>query len=63
MAKVTVVVAGGTPQDVDADTVAEAARAVDAEGYVATVNGSPAQAGQKLEDYNYVSLAKPVKAG
>ena len=61
MAKVQV--AGGSIVDLDADTVADAKRLANAEGFVATVNGDPANDSQELGEYDFVALAKPVKAG
>ena len=49
--------------DLDADTVADAKRLANAEGFVATVNGDPANDSQELGEYDFVALAKPVKAG
>lgn len=63
MAKVQVQVAGGSIQQKEADTVSELAGIVGASGYVATVNGEPQEGNYKLEDYEFVSFAKPVKAG
>lgn len=63
MAKVQVQVAGGSIRQVEADTVAEAKAAVSAEGYTATVNGDPADDNYELSDYEFVALAKQVKAG
>lgn len=57
-------VAGGDVQaNQSASTVGELAKKVGAEGYVATVNGEPADNNQELNDYEFVSFAKPVKAG
>jgi hypothetical protein len=61
MAKVQV--AGGSIKDIAADTVAEAKQLAAAEGYVATVNGEPASDSQELGEFDFVALAKPVKAG
>lgn len=57
-------VSGGAVQSgKTANTVADLASQVGARGYVATVNGETADADQKLNDYEYVAFAKPVKAG
>lgn len=57
-------VAGGNVQtNKSAATVAELAKQVGAEGYIATVNGEPADLDQELNDYEFVAFAKPVKAG
>ena len=63
MAKVLVNVAGGNNQTKDAKTVGELATKVKAEGFVASVNGEPADDDQKLKANDYVSFARPVKAG
>lgn len=63
MAKVQVKVAGGSIQEKSADTVGDLARMVGAEGYQAAVNGEPVDDHYELEDYEFVSFAKPVKAG
>jgi hypothetical protein len=61
---ITVQVAGGAQQaGKSADTVGELAEQVGATGYQATVNGEPAGNDESLDDYNFVSVAKPVKAG
>ena len=62
--KVTIQKAGGASVTKDGlNTVADAKAAVGAEDYTATVNGRPAEDGQMLSDFDYVGLAKPVKAG
>ena len=61
--KVQVQVAGGSIQAKEADTVEELAQMVGAIGYVATVNGEPVDGDYELSDYEFVSFAKPVKAG
>lgn len=63
MAKVQVQVAGGSIQQKEADTIGELASLVNAAGYVATVNGEPEDADYDLSDFEFVSFAKPVKAG
>ncbi len=63
MAKVQVQVAGGSIQQKDVGTVAELARQVNATGYQATVNGEPVNDNYELADFEFVSFAKPVKAG
>lgn len=63
MAKVQVQVAGGSIQQKEVGTVSELAKAVNAEGYTATVNGEPVSGNYELSDFEFVSLAKPVKAG
>lgn len=63
MASVIVQVAGGKNQKKDAKTVGELARKVKAEGFQATVNGDAADDDQKLMANDYVSFARPVKAG
>jgi len=62
-AKVQVKVAGGSIQTKTASTVGELAVMVGAEGYQATVDGEPVEYGHKLKAQNFVSFAKPVKAG
>lgn len=63
MARVQVQVAGGSIQLKEADTVGELAQMVSAAGYQATVNGEPVDKDHELQDFEFVSLAKPVKAG
>ena len=62
--QVRVKVAGGTEKVLDGvETVNDAKAAISALGYTATVNGEPAEDDQELSDYEFVALAKPVKAG
>jgi len=61
MAKIQV--AGGTIKDLSVETVGQAKALVGAQGYVATVNGEPASDDQDLGEYDFIALAKPVKAG
>jgi hypothetical protein len=63
MAKVQVKVSGGEIQEKEARTIGELKSLVGAEGYVASVNGEPEADTYSLSDYEFVSLAKPVKAG
>lgn len=63
MAKVQVQVAGGEIQQIEADTVDDAKKQVGAANYTAAVNGEPADNDYELSDYEFVSFAKPVKAG
>ena len=64
MAKVQVQVAGGSVQQKDSGvTIGELAQSVGAEGFIATVNGEPVDNDYEVEDYEFVSFAKPVKAG
>ncbi len=63
MAKVQVQVAGGSIQQKEVGTVRELAQSVNATGYQATVNGEPVSEGYELSDFEFVSFAKPVKAG
>ena len=63
MAKVQVQVAGGSIQQKEVGTVRELANSVNATGYQATVNGEPVNEGYELSDFEFVSFAKPVKAG
>lgn len=63
MAKVNVQVAGGSIQQKEAATVGDLKRIMQADNYVATVNGEPADDGYSLEEYEFVALSKPVKAG
>lgn len=63
MAKVQVKVAGGEIQEREARTVGELARAMSVDSYTALVNGEPVDASYELSDYEFVSFAKPVKAG
>ena len=63
MAKVQVQVAGGSIQQKEVGTVGELAAQVGANGYQATVNGEPVNDNYSLSDFEFVSFAKPVKAG
>ena len=63
MAKVQVKVSGGDIREVEASTVGALKDKVSATGYVATVNGEPEGDDYQLNDFEFVSLAKPVKAG
>lgn len=63
MAKVIVQVAGGKNQPKEAKTVGELARKVNAECFTPAVNGEPADEDQKLATNDFVSFARPVKAG
>jgi len=63
MAKVQVQVAGGDIQQKDVGTISELAKQVNCEGYTATVNGEPVKNDYHLSDYEFVSFAKPAKAG
>lgn len=63
MAKVICQVAGGKNQPKEARTVGELARKVGAEGFTPAVNGEPADEDTKLSANDYVSFARPVKAG
>lgn len=63
MAKVQAQVAGGSIQQKEADTVGKLADALGVSGYTATVNGEPVDNDYELQDYEFVSFAKPVKAG
>lgn len=63
MAKVQVQVAGGSIQSKEASTVAELASMVGAAGYQPSVNGEPVDGDAELEDYQFVTFSKAVKAG
>lgn len=63
MARVQVQVAGGAIQNKEADTVEGLSAQVGAAGYIATVNGEPQDGDYELNDFEFVSFAKPVKAG
>ncbi len=63
MAKVQVQVAGGSIQEKEAACIADLSNMVGASGYIATVNGEPQANSYQLKDYEFVSFAKPVKAG
>lgn len=63
MAKVQVKIAGGDIQEKQAGTVQELADMMNVGGYTATVNGEPADGDYELNDFEFVSFAKPVKAG
>ncbi len=63
--KVRAQVAGGSEQTLDGvSTLGDVKKKLGAEGYQATINGEPEDDDSaQLEDYQYVALAKPVKAG
>lgn len=63
MAKVQVQVAGGSIQQKDIGTIGALKSEMGLNGYQATVNGEPVDDEHELSDYEFVSLAKPVKAG
>ena len=63
MAKVKVQVAGGQTQDKEATTVSDLSSMVSASGYQAAVNGEPADGNYQLRNNDFVSFARPVKAG
>lgn len=63
MAKVQVQVAGGNIQQKEAETVCDLMHDVGAKGYTAAVNGEPVDVNYRLQDYEFVTFAKPVKAG
>jgi hypothetical protein len=63
LAKVTVQVAGGDPQQKEAETVADLMSSMNLEGHTATVNGEPEDGSYELEDFEFVTFAKKVKAG
>ncbi len=63
MAKVQVQVAGGSIQQKETETIAGLKDLMGLSGYQATVNGEPVADDHVLTDYEFVSLAKPVKAG
>lgn len=63
MAKVTVCVLGGQPQNIIANTVGDVKRKLGLENHTASVNGSPKGNDQELTDYQYISLAPSVKGG
>ena len=64
MATVKVQVAGGDQQEKNVNTVGEARSAVGAEtGWQASVNGEPADDSYQLRRNDFITFAKPVKAG
>ena len=66
MAKVQVQVAGGEIKEINEEeitTVGDIKEELGKEDYVATVNGEPVDDDHELSDYEFVTLAKPVKAG
>lgn len=63
MAKVQAQVAGGSIKQIAASTVRDAKAKMNCAGYTATVNGDPADDSYELSDFEFVALAKPVKAG
>lgn len=63
MAKVTVCVLGGQPQNIEANNVGDLKRKLGLGNYTASVNGSPRNDEQALDDFQYVSLAPAVKGG
>ncbi len=60
---IIVQVAGGAKQVKAAATVSELADLVGAAGYQATINGEPQDGSYELSSGEFVSFAKPVKAG
>lgn len=57
-------VAGGQERTLNnVHTVADVKREMGAEGFQATVNGEPEGDDYQLENYQFVSLTKAVKAG
>lgn len=63
MAKVQVQVAGGAIQTKEANCINDLATMVGAVGYQASVNGEPVDGDTILEEYNFVTFSKAVKAG
>ncbi len=63
MANVNAQAAGGAIQRKNARTISELAEQVGAVGFIATVNGEPQPNSYALNDDEFVSFAKPVKAG
>lgn len=64
MASVVGCVLGGSPQRLQADTVADVKRTLGLDGnYTASVDGEPADDGTLLSDEQFVSLAPAVKGG
>lgn len=64
MAQITVQVVGGAPKVLDNDdyaTVGEVKEHMNAKNYTATVNGDPAEDGDDVPDYAFISLAPSVK--
>jgi hypothetical protein len=61
MAQVVVKVIGGQPQNLDASTVGDVKRKLNASTHVATVNGESVDDSYELEDNEFVSLAPSVK--
>lgn len=63
MAKVQVQVAGGEIKQVEASDLQSLKDSLGASDHVANVNGEPQTNGYTLRDFDFVSLAKAVKAG
>jgi hypothetical protein len=64
MAQVQAKVAGGSIRELNADTVEELRDMMGLDNeYQATVNGEPQDSSYELEDYEFVSFSKKVKAG
>jgi len=63
MANVNAQTAGGAIQRKNARTVDDLAVQVGATGFIATVNGEPQAGTYVLSEDEFVSFAKPVKAG
>ena len=61
MAKVHAQVTGGTIKEIEANTVGDVKRVMDAANYTATVNGEPADNSYELSDFEFVALAPSVK--
>lgn len=57
-------VLGGSVKELkDVTTVADVKRQLNVPTYTATVNGEPAEDGDTLEEYEFVSLSPAVKGG
>jgi hypothetical protein len=64
MASVIALVTGGEPKRVEASTVQAAKNALGLSGnYTATVDGSPAQLTDSLDEESFVSFSLQVKGG
>jgi len=65
MSKVIAVVVGGTPKELDLNdgaTLADVRKAMEADGYQASINGDPENDDSTvLDDYEFVSFAAKVK--
>lgn len=61
MAKIHAQVVGGLIKEIEASSIAECKKIMDAANYTATVNGEPESDDYELSDFEFVALAPAVK--